>query len=653
MLWVKNPVRRSLQTLFALSLVGCEGLGWQCANRVTNPLPVPPEPLLPPFVVASPPDIQVLPGGTASTTISAQLDARLRPATLSITGPVPSGVTATFTPAVVGNNQPAQLTIAALPTAALTSDVLTVNVAATDGLNRVNSSVLVPVRVVPPFRLERIAPQSVTAGSALDIPVLLSRAQGVTSPVTFSVDGATLPLGISASWSPPVSSGTTTTLRFDVAAASPPATHILKVIATAPTFADTTLMALTVSAASLPSDFTITSTPTAATVAPGANASFNLALSRSGPPVGNIALAASGLPSGATPTFTPAAASGTSSQLVITTTAATPDGTYPVVISGTAGALVRQTTVSLTVATPPDFALTVSPATLTIAQGATGQVTASIQRTGAPGAVVIDLAGLPAGVTAVPNPASVTGASSVITFAVTAAAVPGTYPLTVRGIAGALTRSAPLSLTIPPPPASNVVVQLGSSAVTIGPRGTAQIPVRLTRTGNAVGRLLELRVAGFPPGGIAWVSPNFVTGDTATLQIVGGTPGTAVTTVTAVLGATNPSASVNVTVSGATTPDFSLLPTPREFNIVRSSPFTPFTLSILRANGFAGNVALTVITDQPGAYAVNLTPTSTTSDNVQGEIYVSELVSPGYHVVTIQGTSGGITRTALMTVFVR
>jgi len=64
----------------------------------------------------------------------------------------------------------------------------------------------------------------------------------------------------------------------------------------------------------------------------------------------NIALSASGLPTGATATFSPATVkAGSSSTMTITTTAATPTDTYPITITGTAGPKTHSVGYSLTV----------------------------------------------------------------------------------------------------------------------------------------------------------------------------------------------------------------------------------------------------------------------------------------------------------------
>ena len=63
-----------------------------------------------------------------------------------------------------------------------------------------------------------------------------------------------------------------------------------------------------------------------------------------------VSLSVTGLPAGATGTFSPSAVAPTgTSTLTVSTTGATPNGTYSLTISGTGSGLTRQTTVTLAV----------------------------------------------------------------------------------------------------------------------------------------------------------------------------------------------------------------------------------------------------------------------------------------------------------------
>src|SRR5205814_8238249 len=99
-----------------------------------------------------------------------------------------------------------------------------------------------------------------------------------------------------------------------------------------------------------------------------------------------------------------------SSTFALTTSASTPDGTYALTIAGVSGgSLTHTTTVSLVVTTPPDFRLSASPASLSVAPGGSTSYTVTITPTGGfSGPVSLSVSGLPSGASAsfTPNPAT-------------------------------------------------------------------------------------------------------------------------------------------------------------------------------------------------------------------------------------------------------
>ncbi|RSM46222.1 peptidase M4 family protein [Actinoplanes sp. ATCC 53533] len=100
-------------------------------------------------------------------------------------------------------------------------------------------------------------------------------------------------------------------------------------------------------------DFSVSASPTSGSVAAGSSATTTVATATTAGSAQTVALTASGLPSGATASFSPASVtSGSSSTLTIATTAATPSGSYPVTITGT-GSATHTATYTLTVTGGP------------------------------------------------------------------------------------------------------------------------------------------------------------------------------------------------------------------------------------------------------------------------------------------------------------
>ena len=169
-----------------------------------------------------------------------------------------------------------------------------------------------------------------------------------------------------------------------------------------------------------------------------------------------------------TAAFSPVSATGTT--LTLTASAAAATGAATVTVTGTGGGLSRTTTVALTVngTATPNFTLSASPGTLTIAQGASGSSAIGIARSGGfTGAVSFAASGLPGGVTAAFGPVSAGGTT--LTLTASAAAATGPATVTVTGTGGGLTRTASIRVTVNAP-------GTGTGGVTIATVVTANGP---------------------------------------------------------------------------------------------------------------------------------------------------------------------------------
>ncbi|MCC6723193.1 MAG: propanediol utilization protein, partial [Saprospiraceae bacterium] len=114
--------------------------------------------------------------------------------------------------------------------------------------------------------------------------------------------------------------------------------------------------------------FTVAVTPSSQTVCSPISATYNVAVGVQGSFSGNVTLSASGLPSGATATFSPNPVVAPGNSTLTITTAGVAAGTYTFTVSGTSGSQVQTATASLTV-------LAGAPAQVTLllpSDGATG-----------------------------------------------------------------------------------------------------------------------------------------------------------------------------------------------------------------------------------------------------------------------------------------
>jgi hypothetical protein len=271
---------------------------------------------------------------------------------------------------------------------------------------------------------------------------------GSTQTVNLSASG--VPAGTSVNFSPSsVSAGGSSTMSVSVGSSTAPGSYTITVTGTGTSATHTTTVSLTVTA----SDFSISASPSTLSVAQGSSGTSTIGTAVTSGSRQSVVLSASGLPAGVTIGFNPSSVTaGGSSTMTATVASATTPGTYTITITGTGSTATHSTAVSLTVnpAPPSDFSIAASPSSLTVAQGTNGTSTISTAVTsGAAQSVSLSASGLPAGVTASFNPASVTaGGSSTMTVAVGAGATPGGYTITVTGTGTSATHTTSVALTV-------------------------------------------------------------------------------------------------------------------------------------------------------------------------------------------------------------
>jgi hypothetical protein len=203
-------------------------------------------------------------------------------------------------------------------------------------------------------------------------------------------------------------------------------------------------------------DFTIGATPASQTVVQGAATNYSVSVGALNGFNSSVVLSVSGLPAGATPTFTPPSITGSgSSNLNVTTLGSTPAGTYTLTITGTSGSS-HSTTVTLVVQASgppppaPDFSLTANPPTsqtISARQSATYTITVN-QLNGFNSAVTFSVSGLPSRTSASFSPTSSTTGTTLTVRANFNARRTNPTTLTITGTSGTLKHTATVTLTI-------------------------------------------------------------------------------------------------------------------------------------------------------------------------------------------------------------
>jgi endoglucanase len=212
---------------------------------------------------------------------------------------------------------------------------------------------------------------------------------------------------------------------------------------------------------------------------------------------------------------------------------------------------VTSNAVSFTVTgTPqPDFSLKASPATLSVAQGASGSSTITVSPVnGFTGTVSLAASGLPAGVTASFNPASTTGAST-LTFAASSTAAAGAANVTITGASGSLSHTVTVALTIT---SNQTDFSLSASPATLsvaqGAGGSSTITVAPV---NGFTGSVAFAASGLPTGVTASFNPASTTGTSTVTFTASSTAatGTANVTVTGTSGSLSHTTRVSLTIT--------------------------------------------------------------------------------------------------------
>lgn len=201
-----------------------------------------------------------------------------------------------------------------------------------------------------------------------------------------------------------------------------------------------------------PAGFTLSTSPSSVSIAPGSAGSSTITSTVSGGFDSGVTLSASGQPTGVTIGFSPSSITGTgTSTMSITVATGTTPGTYPITVTGTSGSTVETTTVSLTVTgTTPGFSISASPTSISVTRSTSGSVTVSTAVVGGfDSAITLSATGEGNGTTITFSPTSITGAgSSIMKITASSRATTGTKTITIKGTSGSTSHTTTISLTI-------------------------------------------------------------------------------------------------------------------------------------------------------------------------------------------------------------
>ena len=335
------------------------------------------------------------------------------------------------------------------------------------------------------------ASQSVAAGGSTTYTVTVGSLGGFSGVVTLSVSGQ--PAGATPVFSPSSVTGSgTSTLTVTTTSSTAGGTYPLTITGTSGSTTHTASVSVTI-------------------LQPAATPTFS-------PPAGTYdsaqSVTLSDTTSGASIYYTTDGTTPTTSSTLYNNVAIPVNSTETIkaiaVATGFTQSAVGSATYTIQAPPPPDFSVSATPASRSVAAGGSTTYTVTVgSLNGFGGMVGLSVSGLPAGATPVFSPSSVTGSgTSTLTVTTTTSTASGTYPLTITGTSGSLTHTTSITLTITPQPNFSLSASPSSLSIPRGGSGTSTITVNPL---NGFGGSVSLSASGFSKGVSASFNPSTTT----------------------------------------------------------------------------------------------------------------------------------------------
>jgi pseudomonalisin len=317
---------------------------WKDASTPAPPTP-PTSPSNPSFTLSAASSISLARGahGTVSVTIS--VSGGFNSAVVLSIGGLPSGVTASFAPALFAapGAGSSTLTITASSSAAIGSYPLTIT---GSGANLQKAASLT-LTIAPPFA---VAPSSTSVsiahGASAVVAISTTVASGFSGVIALA---AQPPAGITATFAPATiaAPGTgSSQLTISVASGATAGTYTIPITATSGSTVETTSLSVVVTA---PATFALKATPSTVSIVQGGSGSTTLTLASVGNFAGSVTVSYGAPPTGVTAKWSSVAGG---AELTFTASSSAAIGSFPITITGTSPGITPSPTVvvSLTVA---------------------------------------------------------------------------------------------------------------------------------------------------------------------------------------------------------------------------------------------------------------------------------------------------------------
>jgi len=361
---------------------------------------------------------------------------------------LPSGVSGEFNPTLVslaaGDQASSALTLTVSSTVQAGKHI--VRVVGTSSLTRISEFTLILVAgaVGSSFDFSvSVSPSegTIPQGGSGSATVTVSSVSGTAEPVSLSASGA--PSGVGIKFNPSQVSPTgTSIMSIQVGGGVTEGDYIITVTGEDGGKTRTATYTLTVGEESSGAiEFLVFASPSEQGIQPGESTQFTVTVTLLYGTPQSVKMSATGLPTGATPTFSPDSGILTfTTTLTISTGLTVAEGEYSVTIKGTAGSKAGQCEVMLKIAKDlgPDFTLRTNPAAAKVDPGThtTASTIVSFLR-GYSYSVTLTVENLPSGVTVQFNPPTASSSFiSTTTINVAGTVQPGSYALRIKGSGG-------------------------------------------------------------------------------------------------------------------------------------------------------------------------------------------------------------------------
>jgi uncharacterized membrane protein len=297
--------------------------------------------------------------------------------------------------------------------------------------------------------------------------------------------------------------------------------------------------------------------------------------------------------------------------------------------------------------------LSVSPGSVTVAQGATAPLTVTVGREGEVGDVTVSVSGLPAGVTAAPLTLAAGTATGTVTLSAAANATVGTGSAIVTASASGVTAvTQTLAVTVQQASPGAFALNASAANVTLPAGGSVNLTLTVARTAPFAGAV-ALASVNTPTGFTVTFNPQSVTGNQSTVTIAAAstvTPGAFQLTIQ---GSGSGVANQSVTVAATVTPPpaYTLTLASPTLSVVAGSQGS-VTVNVNRTGGFAGTVTLSA-SGGPAGTTAQFSPPGVTANSSALTLSIPATAAPGSYPVTVTGTTPGLpNQTAALTLTV-